>query len=79
VLLVLQEVPPTERLSARELEVAQLFGGGASYKEIARQASISPATVRNVVQNTYRKLKINNKAQLARLVADLHAREPTSG
>lgn len=79
VLLVLQEVQPTERLSARELQVAQLFGAGASYKQIARQASISPATVRNVVQNTYRKLKINNKAQLARLVADLRWREPTPG
>lgn len=77
VLLVLQEVPPTGRLSARELEVAQLFGAGASYKQIARQVSISPATVRNVVQNTYRKLKINNKAQLACLVADSRWREPT--
>jgi DNA-binding CsgD family transcriptional regulator len=76
-LLALHEVAPTGRLTRRELEVAQLFGAGASYKQIARQAAIAPATVRNVVQNTYRKLQINNKAQLARLMADLRWRELT--
>lgn len=46
---------------------------GASYKEIARRVTLAPATVRNVVQVTYRKLGINNKAQLARLMAKSQA------
>lgn len=67
-LLTVRRVTLAERLSPQELAVAQLFGGGASYKEIARRVALAPATVRNVVQNAYRKLGINNKAQLARLV-----------
>ena len=67
-LLTLREITLAGRLSPRELTVAQLFGSGASYKEIARRVALAPATVRNVVQNAYRKLGINNKAQLARLM-----------
>lgn len=68
-LLTVRQTTPADRLSPRELAVAQMFGAGASYKEIARRVTLAPATVRNVVQNAYRKLGINNKAQLARLMA----------
>lgn len=68
-LLTVRQTTPADRLSPRELTVAQLFGAGASYKEIARRVALAPATVRNVVQNAYRKLGVNNKAQLARLMA----------
>jgi len=68
--LTVKRITPAERLSPRELAVARLFGAGASYKEIARRVALAPATVRNVVQNAYRKLGVNNKAQLARLMVE---------
>jgi len=53
------------QLTARELEAASLFGGGMSYKEIARAMGIAPVTVRNFLQKAYAKLQIGNKAELA--------------
>lgn len=66
--LTVKSVPLAERLSRREYEVVRLFGAGRKYKQIAERCGLSPATVRNIVQKSYRKLGINNKAQLARLV-----------
>lgn len=54
------------------LLIADLPEGSSSGKEIARRVTLAPTTVRNVVQVTYRKLGINNKAQLARLMANSH-------
>ncbi|MRW88368.1 hypothetical protein GJ699_00010 [Duganella sp. FT80W] len=58
-----------DQLAPREREVARLFGGGHSYKEIARQLELAPATVRNTVQRVYQKLSVGSKAQLAKLMA----------
>ena len=66
-LLTAREVSCLDRLSPRELAVAREFGLGRSYKTIARDAQLAPATVRNMLQNAYRKLGIDNKAALARL------------
>jgi DNA-binding CsgD family transcriptional regulator len=60
---------PLMQLSRRELSVARLYGLGHSYKEIARQLDVSPATVRNFLQRIYVKLEIRDKAELAALVA----------
>jgi len=61
-------------LSKREFTVAEHYAAGRSYKEIARELEISPATIRNHIAAIYRKLEINNKAQLvhqlARIVGD---------
>ncbi len=51
-------------LSKREFTVAEHYATGQSYKEIARELDISPATVRNHIAAIYRKLDIHNKAQL---------------
>lgn len=67
--ITVKSMPLVERLSSREYEVVQLFGRGRAYKEIAQRCQLSPATVRNIVQKCYRKLGINNKAELARLVS----------
>lgn len=67
--ITVKSIPLVERLSRREYEVVQLFGRGKAYKEIALRCEIAPATVRNIVQKCYRKLGINNKAELARLVS----------
>ena len=67
-LLTVKSVPLAARLTRREHEIVQYFGAGRGYKEIARRCGLSPATVRNIVQRSYRKLGINSKAQLARLI-----------
>ena len=51
-------------LTMREFAVAEHYAAGLSYKEIARELGISPATIRNHIAAIYRKLEINNKAQL---------------
>ena len=56
-------------LSRRELTVAEHYAAGQSYKEIARELDISPATIRNHIAAIYRKLEINNKAQLVHQLA----------
>lgn len=66
-LLTARQVSPCQRLSPRELVVAREFGKGKSYKIIARDLQLAPATVRNMLQKTYRKLDIDNKAALVRL------------
>jgi DNA-binding CsgD family transcriptional regulator len=57
------------RLSSRERRVATLYGSGRSHKAIARELRLSPATVRNHLQHIYAKLGVNDKAQLAVLMA----------
>jgi len=68
VLLTAQPAGALERLSPRELAISRHFGAGKSYKEIARDTRLAPATVRNVLQKAYRKLGIDNKVSLARML-----------
>ena len=56
-------------LSAAEQRVAVLAVGGATYKEIARECGVSPATVRNQLHAAYAKLGVRNKTALARALA----------
>jgi adenylate cyclase len=44
--------------------VAELYKAGQSYKEVARELGVSPATVRNHIAAIYRKLEIGNKVEL---------------
>ncbi len=69
-MLSIRRVSPLTRLTQRELMVAKLFGQGESYKEIAQRLDISPATVRNFLSAAYRKLEINDKAELATLIRE---------
>lgn len=61
--------PPTA-LSAREDQVARIYAGGGSFRDVARLLDISPHTARNHLRTVYRKLDIGSKLDLARL---LHA------
>ena len=56
-------------LSGREREVAELFASGMTSKQVARALGTSPSTVRNQVVRIYEKLRISNKAALARIVS----------
>ncbi|SDH21984.1 helix-turn-helix transcriptional regulator [Propionivibrio dicarboxylicus] len=57
--------PRRNGLTQAETRVASLAAKGLSYKEIAREIGISPATVRNQLHSIYLKLGIANKAALA--------------
>ncbi|KAF0866202.1 helix-turn-helix transcriptional regulator [Pseudomonas sp. LD120] len=58
------------KLSPRENAVAQCFGDGKTYKEVARDLGMSPNTVRHHIRAIYSKLGVKDKARIAQL---LHA------
>lgn len=58
------------QLSPRENDVAQCFGEGKTYKEVARDLGMSPNTVRHHIRAIYSKLGVKDKARIAHL---LHA------
>ncbi|MCO7573453.1 LuxR C-terminal-related transcriptional regulator [Pseudomonas chlororaphis] len=58
------------KLSPRENAVAQGFGDGKTYKEVARDLGMSPNTVRHHIRAIYSKLGVKDKARIAQL---LHA------
>ena len=60
---------PLDNLSPREREIAIRYAKGETYAEIATTLHLSPATVRNHIANCYRKLAVNNKAELVVRVA----------
>lgn len=46
-----------------------MFARGASYKAIATELSLSPATVRNHLQNLYAKLGVTQRDELSALLS----------
>ena len=58
-----REFPHTDvpRLTSRELEVLRGLVRGLSNKEIARDLSISPETVKGYLENVYRKLEVPDR------------------
>ncbi len=57
---------PRDELTERETEILKMVAKGMSYKQIAERLVISHRTVQNHVQNTLRKLQMNNRVQLTR-------------
>lgn len=53
-------------LTERETEILKMVATGMSYKQIAERLVLSHRTVQNHVQNTLRKLQLNNRVQLTR-------------
>ncbi|MEM7497978.1 MAG: GAF domain-containing protein [Pseudomonadota bacterium] len=62
--------PSSGELSKREKEVAAAYAAGGSYKEIARDLSVSPTTVRSHLRTIYVKLGVTSKIELARFLDD---------
>jgi PAS domain S-box-containing protein len=54
--------PPAE-LTRRELEILRLMSNGANTKAMAERLHVSPATVRNHVQNIFGKLAVHNRLE----------------
>ena len=71
-LIRLRSPQAADDLGAREREVARLYTEGKSHKEIARALNISPKTVRNHLQNIFRKLRVSNRVGLAQCMRDRH-------
>ena len=57
------------QLSPRERQVATLFASGASYKAIAAEIGVAPATARNHLQNLYAKLGVTSRGELVALLS----------
>lgn len=66
-LLTARPQSPLNLLSARETDVATLFGEGLTYKAIARELGLAPNTVRHHIRSIYSKLGVNDKAAIAQL------------
>lgn len=59
-------------LSRREREVLALAGQGRSNKEIARQLSLEPTTVKNHMHSAITKLRVRNRHEAARAFSGYH-------
>ena len=60
---------PRIDLTPQELHIATLVAEGKSNKEIAAAMYLSPKTIEYHLANTYRKLDIHSRAELARIIA----------
>jgi pimeloyl-ACP methyl ester carboxylesterase/DNA-binding CsgD family transcriptional regulator len=61
---------PGARLTARELEVAQLIADGLTNHAIARRLSVAPRTAEAHAENIRRKLQVRSRAQIAAWVTE---------
>jgi DNA-binding CsgD family transcriptional regulator len=77
--LHVQPVQRTDLLSARQHSIARRFAAGDTHSAIAASLGLSPATVRNHLAACYRKLSVNNKAELVLRMAAAAARPPAAG
>ena len=62
--------PEIDQLTPREREVLRLIARGYSYKELARELSISVKTVESHVSAVLRKLQLSTRHQLSRWAAE---------
>lgn len=62
------EESPLDLLTDREREVVEGVCQGMTFKEIAKSSDIAPSTVSNHLYRIYRKLGVNNRSSLAKLV-----------
>lgn len=65
-----------DRLGPRERHVATLYAQGMPYREIARSVGVAPATVRNQLRASFKKLGVRSKLALARQLTSVDG-EPT--
>jgi DNA-binding NarL/FixJ family response regulator len=66
---VIDAAPLPLDLTPQELNIALLVADGKTNKEIAAALFLSPKTIEYHLANTYRKLDIHSRAELARIVS----------
>lgn len=59
---------PLDELTQRELQVVDGVSQGMSFKQIAKQLTLSPSTISNHLYRIYQKLHITNRTELADLM-----------
>jgi two-component system, NarL family, nitrate/nitrite response regulator NarL len=69
----------TRHFTSRELEVIKLVNEGRSNKEIARQLSIGPHTVKNHVHNILEKLNVHRRGEAMAALRDCLHRDAREG
>jgi DNA-binding NarL/FixJ family response regulator len=62
--------PELDQLSPREREVLRLIARGYTYKEVARDLTISTKTVESHVSSVLRKLQLSTRHELTRWATD---------
>ncbi len=70
--------PPPRRLTAREIEVLRLMAQGQTNRQIARNLTVSPGTVRVHVQHIIAKLEVSDRTQAAVRASELGLLSPLS-
>ena len=68
--LSLRPLAKIDLLTPREREVAQALTTGKTHKLVARQLGVSPSTIRNQTQSIYKKMGVDSRAGLARLMTE---------
>ena len=63
---------PLSQLTARELEVLELIGGGYSNRDIAKILVISEHTVNDYTKKIYRKLEVHSRHAAAQVINRYH-------
>jgi len=64
--------PRLSQLTARELEVLELIGGGYSNRDIADILVISQHTVNDYTKKIYRKLEVHSRHAAAQIINLYH-------
>ncbi|MEM7101908.1 MAG: response regulator transcription factor [Bacteroidota bacterium] len=59
--------PETYKLSPRETEVLEHVASGLTYNNIAEKLFLSPKTVRNHIENIYKKLEVHSKVEAVQI------------
>ncbi len=72
--LEVKEKSALDKLSAREHEIVTRYALGETYQAIALAVKLSPATVRNHISRCFKKLNVNNKAEMANFVTAKRAK-----
>jgi DNA-binding NarL/FixJ family response regulator len=67
------------RLTAREIEIAQLVATGKRNKEVASDLRLSRYTVETHLKNIYDKLQIQSRTELTNVVRDITVWQSSAG
>jgi DNA-binding NarL/FixJ family response regulator len=64
--------PDLDQLTARERQVLRLIARGYSYKDVAKELTISTKTVESHVSSVLRKLQLSSRYQLSHWASERH-------